>query len=286
MGHLILGIKSDMKKTLGIIFLTIAASSGICQSNQSGPKVGDFFDDLKHLESGRQQVSMYRDFLSFDFISFKPSNERLDSTLVRVGYDAKENINEIVINYANKMYSYSLEVYEFKDHRILLLKRPFGDSQYRYTPTAIYYSKNGEERYMINVKDQFQNAYDGHQLYENFPLGNLNDISCLMRLGNDLYPQDMIKIFNRKVIFYSIIKYHFELSHSLDFEMMHFFIDEDCFKDLEIENESCIEDIFEKVSSIDSNLIVFAKPSVYTYTTAPLWIFNGAHRYHFAHKSK
>jgi hypothetical protein len=286
MGLLISEIKSDMKKTLITILLTIASIIGLCQSNQCVPKVGDLFDELKQLNSSKQRVTVYRDFLDFDFISFKPSHKRLDSTSVRVGYDEKENIKEIMINHVNKLYSYSLEVYEFKDHRIFLVKRPYGNSQFRYSPTAIYYSKNKEEHYMVNVKDQFQDGYDGHQLFENFPVGNLNDISCLMRLGNDLYPQDMIKISDGKIIFYSIIKYQFEISHSLDFEMMHFFIDGDCFKVLKIEQGSCIEDVFQKVSNADSNLIVFAKPSVFTYTTAPLWIFNGAHRYHFPHKSK
>jgi hypothetical protein len=275
-----------MKKTLGFILLIVTASSGLCQSNQSAPTVGKFFDELKQLKPDKRKVSSYRDFLGFDFISFKPSNERLDSTSVRVGYDEKENIKEIIVENSNKLYSYSLEVYEFRDHRIFLVKRPYGNSEFRYSPTAIYYSKNKEEHYMLNVKDQFRNEYDGHQLFEHFPIGNFNEISCIMRLGNDLYPHDMIKISNGKIIFYSIIKYQFEISHSLDLEMMHFFIDEDYFKDLRIEKESCIDDVFEKASNTDSNLIVFSKPSVFTYTTAPLWIFNGAHRYHFARKSK
>jgi hypothetical protein len=175
-----------------------------------------------------------------------------------------------------------LVAYDFEDYRILLLQLERG-GKFRHTPTAIFNSKKSDKNYMINVKAQFKNDYDSYTLFDKFPIDKFEDISCLMKLDKDLYPRKMIKFSNSKIVLSSDFKYKFQGSHQLEQEVMHFFIDADhYYPNLQIDRNSCIEEIMDRVSNLssESNLIIFAKPSVFNDTTAPLWIFSGAHRYH------
>jgi len=286
-------LRSDlgkMKILLKIILfspamLLVCTTTSFAQSFCNKFSLGDFFDKLKSLRPIKSELLSYRRFDHFDFEHFKPIGDVRDSSFVSIGCDQKGDIREIVFKGPKEVFS--LSVYDFEWYRILLLKRPTYLNEFLYTPTAIFNSKNNDENYMLNVKAQFRNDYDAYELFDSFPITDLNQVSCLMKLDKDLYPHEMVKFSNMKIVLYSGFKYEFERSHKLELEMMCFFIDADhYYKNLDINENSCMKEIIDRIINLrtESNLIVFSKPGVFNETQSPIWIFSGAHRYHLSEK--
>jgi hypothetical protein len=270
-----------MRRLIIISVLVFCTTTSFAQLRCGTPSIGDFFAKLKSLKPIKSGLLSYKKYDSFDFELFKPIGNIKDSSFVVVGYDGNDNIREIIFNDARE--PFSLAVYSFEEYRILLLKRKNNHADYLYTPTAIFNSKSGDENYMINVRAQFKNNYEAYDLFEQFPIGKFEDISCIMYLDKQLYPYEMIKFSNQRIVLYSEFKYEFEASRKLEFELMYFFIDpEHYYKDLNINENFCMKDIVSKMTELktESNLVVFSKPSVLSKTQAPLWVFSGAHRYH------
>jgi len=273
-----------MKNIVALSLFCFVSSLTTCFSQPCVAfSLGEFFDELKALKTTSVKLH-FEKHSNFDFTSFKPIDEEVVDSLryVDVGYDSKNNVRELVFRRFNEIYA--LSVYDFRDHRVLILKRRDGDGsdEWLFTSTAILASKTGN--YMINVVPLFEGDYNPYKLYKYFPVTTFDKVSCLMNLREDLYPREFVRFSNGKIVMHSGLKYEFERSRKLELEVIHFFIDpEHYFPNLGVEKNSCMKEIMDKmiVLTTKSNLIVSATPSVFKDTDAPLWIFGGGHSYFF-----
>lgn len=269
-----------MRNTFNLLLLYLVFSTVGCLAQPcSSFSIGQFFDELKSLKPTSEKFSFKR-YSDFDFVSFKPIDILKDDSLhyVDVGYDTNKNVKELIFRKSNE--NYSLIVYDFKDHRILLLKLQDASDEWLYTPTAILVSKCGN--YMINVRQLFEVDYNPYELFKYFPISSFEKVSCLMSLRDDLYPEEFIRFSNGKIATFSGLKYESPKSYQLEWEDVHFFVDPDhYYSNLSIDKNSSMKEIMEKTTILRtiSNMIVFAKPNVFKEIDAPLWIFSGAHSY-------
>ncbi|HEY9047540.1 MAG TPA: hypothetical protein VIN08_16655 [Ohtaekwangia sp.] len=273
-----------MKNIFILSLLCYAFTIVSCFAQQCGQSLGQFFDELKTITERSYKEPPYKlsyeEYSSFDFITFKPIDDKISDTLqyVQVGYDLKKNVKELIFHSLNEVYS--LLIYDFTDHRILLLKRKDAFGEWMFTPTAIRTSKDGN--YMINVHSLFDGDYNYYKLFKYFPITTFEKISCLMDLREDLYPKRFVKFSNGKIVTYSGLGYEFEKSCKLEFEGVYFFIDPEHHNfNLTIDRNSCMKEIMERSIelTIKSNLRIFTSPDIFKETIAPIWIFCGDHSY-------
>ncbi len=246
------------------------------------PSFGTVISILRHVKDTKSDVVRFLDYQQFDFRAFKPLGSPVDSGKVSVGCDRNGEIRKIIVRTSHFLGSYCLLVRDLGDCRVLLLQYPEGNS-YRYTATAVLTFRNLGVSYMINVVSQFDGKQNEIDTFSEFPVGDLNQISCVMRLDEDLQVRGMFKLSNAKVVLQSSIKYEEGSLDVVDYEILHFFVDAPNYSpDLKVSETTLLDDLFNRNLFTESNMVLYSRAAVYEGHNDPIWIYNGTHRYLFS----
>jgi hypothetical protein len=258
-----------------LIILTFFLCSNCAAQSPCG--LTDVFQKVKGLDLKETGSLTFKKFSSFDFSRFLPIDNKALDQEYEVGFSATGEMREITYIGKSKFYGmYKLIVFDFKDCRILILKHLVID-KFLFTPIALVTLKSGNENYAINFVKRFgkEDACCGPFYYSEFPVTEINSISSIMLLNNDLFPMQIVQLSEMQIVISSDVLYEKDNPTKIIKESASFFLSPGYYTNLKINPSICMSELV-RSCQVPPDLVIDMVPNIHGFDRTPLWLFGGA----------
>lgn len=243
-------------------------------------RVGDILTHLRDASFQPPAISYYETYFRFDLINFNPvdGEGKSPNDYFKCGFDKRGKCVSVEhFERAPRLSNFKMNLYEFEYFRAYTFQVPL-DTGYRYRPVFFIVSKRSRSAFMINISPQIGEADVGRHLHEELYVGDLKSLSAIMVLNDDFVPTSLVRLFEAKMIYGSVMKYE---SGSTYLEKERLFM----FRNLAneyvptISDTSCLGDL-DAVFDRHYDLVFSAEPRIaHADRYMPLWVWGGAHGY-------
>jgi len=250
--------------------LIIAFSSCDAQTPCEEVTLGDVFQSLQEINVERGTKLRFKNASSFNFSKFTPTDHKIDSAFYKVGYNEKNEIEEIV--YEAHKTKLTFVTYNFDNYRILLVKEVL-NKEVLFHVIAFVIMKDGHV-YLLNLSEQF---YDkGYvQRTTSFFRGSIGTLSAVMTLDENLKPIELFKFMEKQLVEHSFFVYNKDKT-LLRYEVVSFAFNTPSRPSVQINSSSCLQR-FDENKVMDYSLTL--NPENDGLPNNLLWLYHGAHGY-------
>jgi hypothetical protein len=260
-----------------VLYVTGCNAQDECEPVSLGKQINEI-NGLNFSENGESRV---RRFSHFDFESFSGGGVVTDSTdYYEVGFDSKSQIKTITRkNSKFSILNYRFVVFQFEDHRILIVKR-LKEGKYVFTSLAIliFHRNLSADIFLLNISPVFGENHGVYHFenYENFPPVKLEKVSAIMELDGRLYPQKHLRLSNGYVALAGTVVYAPD-KRTIKYDLVSFVFERNVHPEAKISEGTCLGKVFDAIDTGD--FVVALHPKTYGLDKEPIWIFGGGHEY-------
>lgn len=255
--------------------ISVCNAQNVCKSLT----FGDIFLLLKNVDLKRELNLNIQKYAAFDFKKFKPEGEVSSGDYFEIGYDSKGTIEEIVHRDDKKPnLTYRMLVYDYSEYRILL-SQYYTKTGFLFNATAFIMIKDASINFMINLFPQFDpdHGHNGFILSNDFYNNGIDDMSAIMILDLDFFPQKLYKFSKKQIVMASYFNYDKKDSHKFQGEYVYLFFNTPLHPAVKVDQNTCLSDLSNVYPNAD--LIIPQEPAFGEGTIQTLWLMSGAHQY-------
>lgn len=242
--------------------------------------LGEVYEKLKHIDVAKMEPLTYRKYSSFNFKNFKPIENAKISEFIffEIGYNSKNQIREIIHHEKkDSLTSYRMLVFDYPNSRILTLGTLFEETGYGYFSAVFVMDKASGFNYMINTEPVFGDVMILESV-GGITYKGLNELSLIMILDKDLFPTDLFRISEGRIVFLSEVKYR--NGREIEYEQARIFFPKSQDENLKISADICPSNLKSKLLGQSEDMCFKLYPSDERRTKfAPLWIQLGFPNY-------
>ncbi|MCE7864878.1 MAG: hypothetical protein DYG99_15175 [Bacteroidetes bacterium CHB5] len=255
------------------VVLLCSISNGISQDQCT--TLGEIYNILSKNQFKPNKAFRVKKYSGFDFVKFIPSGTKIGDDYFEIGYNQEDQIVSIEhFESSLRLTRFRLNVYNYAAFRVYTYQKIDADGSSMYSSGIFIFDKKLEKHFFLNTREQFGSNARGAMLFDEFPKFSFSQLSAIMMLRDDLYPQMLWRFDKGKAVLVS--EFIYSDSITLKEEVTYIVGPESKFSLGEHLCLNNIEDWFDDCCYLPMTVQPRGNPK---YRSVPFWIYGGTHPY-------